>query len=67
MTTDIVIFRRFPDGDVIARYSYLPSECLNAWPCRPYSLRSIVPRESKSRRRRPPVARPIGPCYGDAR
>lgn len=36
MDTDIVIFRRFPDGDVIALFPYLPAECLNAWPCQSY-------------------------------
>src|SRR5690349_777779 len=36
MTADIVIFRRFPDGDVIALFPYLPAECLNAWPCQSY-------------------------------
>lgn len=36
METDIVIFRRFPDGDVIALFPYLPAECLSAWPCQSY-------------------------------
>jgi hypothetical protein len=36
MDTDIVLFRRFPDGDVIALFPYLPAECLNAWPCQSY-------------------------------
>jgi hypothetical protein len=36
MDTDIVIFRRFPDGDVIALFPYLPAEGLNAWPCQSY-------------------------------
>jgi hypothetical protein len=36
MTADIVIFRRYPDGDVIALFPYLPAECLNAWPCQSY-------------------------------
>lgn len=34
--TDIVIFRRFPDGDVIALFPYLPAECLTSWPCQSY-------------------------------
>ena len=29
MDTDIVLFRRFPDGDIIALFPYLPAECLN--------------------------------------
>lgn len=33
MDADIVIFRRFPDGDVIALLPYLPAEGLNPWPC----------------------------------
>jgi hypothetical protein len=33
---DIVVFRRFPDGDVIALLPYLPAECLTAWPCQSY-------------------------------
>ncbi len=36
MTTDIVIFRRFPDGDIIALFPYLAAECMNAWPCQSY-------------------------------
>src|SRR3954471_10287653 len=36
MDTDIVLFRRFPDGDIIALFPYLPAECLNAWPCQSY-------------------------------
>ncbi len=36
METDIVLFRRFPDGDVIALFPYLPAECLDAWPCQSY-------------------------------
>ena len=36
MDTDIVLFRRFPDGDVIALFPYLPAECLTAWPCQSY-------------------------------
>ena len=36
MDTDIVIFRRFRDGDVIALFPYLPAECLDAWPCQSY-------------------------------
>jgi hypothetical protein len=36
MDTDIVIFRKFPDGDVIALLPYLPAECLTAWPCQSY-------------------------------
>jgi hypothetical protein len=36
MTADIVVFRRFPDGDVIALFPYLTAECLNAWPCQSY-------------------------------
>lgn len=36
MTTDTVIFRRFPDGDIIALFPYLPAECLNPWPCQSY-------------------------------
>ena len=31
-----MIFRRFPDGDVIALFPYLPAECLNTWPCQSY-------------------------------
>ena len=36
MDADIVIFRRFPDGDIIALFPYLPAECLDAWPCQSY-------------------------------
>jgi hypothetical protein len=36
MDTDIVIFRRFHDGDIIALFPYLPAECLNAWACQSY-------------------------------
>src|SRR5947209_3583641 len=36
MSADIVLFRRFADGDVIALFPYLPAECLNAWPCQSY-------------------------------
>jgi hypothetical protein len=33
---DIVIFRKFPDGDVIALFPCLPAECLDHWPCQSY-------------------------------
>ena len=36
MDEDIVIFRRFPDGDIIALFPCLPAECLNPWPCQSY-------------------------------
>ena len=36
MTATIVIFRRFPDGDVIALFPCLPAECLDPWPCQSY-------------------------------
>lgn len=36
MDTDIVLFRRFPDGDLIALFPCLPAEGLNAWPCQSY-------------------------------
>jgi hypothetical protein len=36
MNTDIVIFRKFPDGDIIALFPCLPAECLTAWPCQSY-------------------------------
>jgi hypothetical protein len=36
MTPDIVIFRRFRDGDVIALFPSIAAECLNAWPCLSY-------------------------------
>ena len=36
MHADIVVFRRFPDGDIIALFPFLPAECLNAWPCQSY-------------------------------
>jgi hypothetical protein len=36
MPADIVIFRRFPDGDIIALFPYLAAECLNPWPCQSY-------------------------------
>jgi hypothetical protein len=36
MADDIVIFRTFPDGDVIALFPCLPAECLNPWPCQSY-------------------------------
>ena len=36
MDTDIVIFRKFPDGGIIALFPYLPAECLDSWPCQSY-------------------------------
>jgi hypothetical protein len=33
---DIVLFRRFPDGDVIALFPYLPACALNSWYCMSY-------------------------------
>jgi hypothetical protein len=36
MDEDIVIFRKFPDGDIIALFPYLSAECLNPWPCQSY-------------------------------
>jgi hypothetical protein len=36
MPADIVLFRRFRDGDVIALFPYLPAEGLSAWPCQSY-------------------------------
>jgi hypothetical protein len=36
VAADIVVFRRFADGDIIALFPYLPAECLNAWPCQSY-------------------------------
>jgi hypothetical protein len=36
MDQDIVIFRRFPDGDVIALFPCIAAECLNPWPCQSY-------------------------------
>jgi hypothetical protein len=36
MDADIVIFRRFSDGDIIALFPCLPAECLNPWPCQSY-------------------------------
>lgn len=33
MDGDLVLFRRFSDGDVIARFPDLPAACLSAWPC----------------------------------
>jgi hypothetical protein len=36
MTADIVVFRRFPDGDVIALFPCLAAECLDPWPCQSY-------------------------------
>jgi hypothetical protein len=36
MNDDIVIFRKFPDGDIIALFPCLPAECLNPWPCQSY-------------------------------
>jgi hypothetical protein len=36
MDDDIVIFRRFPDGDIIALFPCMPAECLNPWPCQSY-------------------------------
>ena len=36
MDADIVLFRRFRDGDVIALFPCLPADCLTAWPCQSY-------------------------------
>jgi len=36
MAVDPVVFRRFPDGDIIALFPYLAAEGLDPWPCQSY-------------------------------
>ena len=36
MTTDIVIFRRFKNGHVIALFPYVAAVAMNPWPCQSY-------------------------------
>ena len=36
MDADPVVFRRFPDGDIIALFPYLAAEGLDPWPCQSY-------------------------------
>lgn len=33
---DMVIFRKFPDGGIIALFPYKAAVCLDAWPCQSY-------------------------------
>jgi hypothetical protein len=33
---DIVVFRRFPDGGIIALFPYIAAVCSNPWPCQSY-------------------------------
>ena len=36
MDADLVVFRRFPDGDIIALFPCLAAECLDSWLCQSY-------------------------------
>jgi hypothetical protein len=36
MEVEFVIFRKFPDGDIIALFPCIPAEGLNPWTCQSY-------------------------------